>query len=279
MNGGCRLVMRARRPLRALSAVALSTAVVCVAALLAAAPARAEGAAPPCRAPNELLRFGYPLKRVADKLAHNEPVTIVAIGSSSTAGAGATSPSESYPSRLAVELSRLYPGRTITVLNRGANGEEAQDMLARFETSVMAENPDLVVWQVGTNSVLRSHPLATASMLIREGVRRLKASGADVVLMDLQFAPSVIAKAEAEPMVSLISGAAKEANVDLFQRFAVMRHWHQADHVPFTNFITPDDLHMNDWGYGCVAKLLGAAISDAVNRANMPAVATTRRLP
>jgi lysophospholipase L1-like esterase len=229
-----------------------------------------------CSAPKDVTRLAHPLKRTAERIVAREPLTIVAIGSSSTAGAGATSPAASYPSRLAVELQRLYPGRSITVLNRGVNGEEVNDMLDRFESSVMAEKPDLVLWQVGTNSVLRSSPLATANILIREGVRRLKASGADVVLIDPQFAPKVIAKPEAEVMVGLLATAAKEANVDLFQRFAVMRHWHEDEDIPFSAFITPDDLHMNDWAYACCAKLLGGAIADAVDRARAPAVAVHR---
>jgi lysophospholipase L1-like esterase len=229
-----------------------------------------------CVAPSDLMRLVHPLKRAADRIAAGEPLVIVAIGSSSTAGAGASSQAASYPARLAVELQQLFPGRPIKVLNRGVNGEEARDMLARFDSDVLAEKPDLVLWQVGTNSVLRDHPLAPASMLIREGVRRLKSAGADVVLMDPQFAPSVIAKPEAEVMVGLISSAAKEANVDLFQRFAVMRHWHQTEHIPFSNFITPDDLHMNDWGYACCAKLLASALAEAVNRAHSQAVAIRR---
>ena len=54
------------------------------------------------------------------------------------------------------------------MLNRGVDGEEAPQMLARFETDVIEEAPDLVLWQVGTNSVLRDHPVAEAT-LIRQG--------------------------------------------------------------------------------------------------------------
>jgi lysophospholipase L1-like esterase len=235
-----------------------------------------QGTARSCTAPADILRLEYPLRRTASRMVARQPLTIVAIGSSSTAGAGASSPQNSYPSRLEAELERLYPGRPITVLNRGINGEEVNDMLARFETSVMAEKPDLVLWQVGTNSVLRSSPLAEASRLIREGVRRLKASGADVILVDPQFAPKVIAKPEAEVMLGILDAAAKEAGVDLFHRFAAMRHWHMQQGIPFSVFITPDDLHMNDWGYDCVAKLMASAIAEAVDRRQAPAVAVHR---
>jgi len=237
---------------------------------------RAPDTARACTAPFDLVRLVHPLKRTAEKIAAGQPLTVVAIGSSSTAGAGASAEAMKYPSRLAVELRQTFPGENIRVLNRGVNGEEAREMLDRFEKDVMAEKPDLVLWQVGTNSVLRDNSPATANLMIREGVRRLKASGADVVLIDPQFAPRVIAKPEAEVMVEVISAAAKEANVDVFQRFAVMRHWHERGELPFAAFITPDDLHLNDWGYGCWAKLLGSAITDAANRTQTQSVATRR---
>jgi lysophospholipase L1-like esterase len=255
--------------------VAAAAALV-VSILPAGAQEGAQVARRSCSAPADVVRLEHPLTRTAARMVAREPLTIVAIGSSSTAGAGASSPQNSYPSRLEAELERLHPGRSITVLNRGVNGEEVNDMLARFETSVMAEKPDLVLWQVGTNSVLRSSPLAEASILIREGVRRLKASGADVVLVDPQFAPKVVAKPEAEVMLGILESTAKEAGVDLFRRFAAMRHWHKQQGIPFSVFITPDDLHMNDWGYACVARLMAGAISEAINRRQAPAIAVHR---
>jgi lysophospholipase L1-like esterase len=234
-----------------------------------------------CKAPHELTRLSQPLLQTARRLANLEPVTIVAIGSSSTAGAGASTPKASYPSRLAVELKERFPGRPITVINRGVNGEEARDMLARFPQDVIAEKPDLVLWQVGTNAVLRDDPLAPTSPIILDGARQIKDIGADVVMVDPQFVPRMIAKPETDTMVKLISAAAKEANVDLFQRFATMRYWREAEHLPFSAFVTPDDLHMNDWGYGCLAKLLGTAIAEAATRgvASAQAHAAQRTVP
>lgn len=219
-----------------------------------------------CSTPAELARFSNPLRHMARRIAAREPLTIVAVGSSSTAGAGASSPAASYPSRLAAELKQRFPGLDVTVLNRGVNGEETAQMMARFGTGVLAAHPDLVLWQVGTNSVLRDHPLKPHSVLLREGIAQLKEAGADVVLIDMQFTPRVLAKAETQGMEDQIALAAKEANVDLFNRFAVMRDWHEVQHIPFEAFVAPDELHMNDWSYGCVAKLLAAAIAEAATR-------------
>jgi acyl-CoA thioesterase I len=229
----------------------------------------ATSATPPaptaCRAPAELTRFDHPLLHTARILSGGEPLTIVAIGSSSTAGAGASSRAASYPSRLALELEKLLPGHAIKVLNRGVNGEETPDMMARFATAVIAQRPQLVLWQLGTNSVLRDQPLKIHAVELHEGIEELKQIGTDLVLIDPQYAPKVIAKPETLGMVEQIALAAKDENVDLFHRFAVMRDWYEVQHRSFDAFVSPDGLHMNDWGYACWAKLLAASIAAAAN--------------
>jgi hypothetical protein len=112
-------------------------------------------------------------------------------------------------------------------LNRGVSGEEVADMLARLDTAVIAEKPDLVLWQVGTNWVLRDKAVQTQASLLHQGLVRLKATGADVVLMDPQYAPRVIAKPNADGMVSLIAATAKAEHVGVFHRFDLMRHWYE----------------------------------------------------
>lgn len=222
--------------------------------------------APACNLSSDFTHLNYPLVHAARRIASGEPLKIVAIGSSSTAGAGASSPAMNYPSRLAVELKERLPGVEITVLNQGVNGEQTNNMLGRFAADVDAEHPDLVLWQVGTNSVLRGYPLSRHAALLREGIARLKAIGADVVLIDMQYAPQVIAKPGAEAMEDQIAYAAKEDGVNLFRRFALMRNWREAQHVAFEQFVATDNLHMNDWSYGCIAKLLATGIVEAASR-------------
>lgn len=266
--------MKAVRHFSSLRSTLVLTVALATAAL---APARADSAAAPavtCNAPADLVRLINPLKRVAQRIAAGQSLTIVAIGSSSTAGAGASSPAMTYPSRLAAELQAMYPRVPITVSNRGVNGEESRDMLARFDRDVFAQQPDLVLWQVGSNSVLRDRPLGDANTSLRDGLKRLRESGADVVLINPQYAPKVITKHDVDGMVDLIHVAAKEANVDLFERFAVMRYWRLTEDLPFSAFISPDELHMNDWSYGCIAKLLAGSIHDAATRATVTATAT-----
>jgi len=234
-----------------------------------AAPSAAAMPAPrqvPCTALPDLAHFDRPLLHTMRRLASGMPLVIVAIGSSSTAGALASSPAATYPARLAVELRARFPGDNITVFNRGVNGEVTDEMMARFATDVIAAHPQLVLWQVGTNSVLRDNPLQEHLSQLHRGLEELKAAGVDVVLIDPQYAPRVLAKSATPAMVEQIALAAKEENVDLFRRFAVMRDWHESQHLGFDVFVSPDQLHMNDWGYACWAKLIGAAIAEAATR-------------
>ena len=247
-------------------AMKLTTVAALFAALALPLSARAETPALTCDTPLDLIRLANPLSHVAQKLTAGAPITIVAIGSSSTAGAGASSPAKSYPSQLAVELKKQFPYNSITVLNRGANGEEVADMLRRFDKAVVAAKPDLVLWQLGTNSVIRDHMFNDHGAAIRDGLNKIRATGADIVLIDPQFAPKVIVKAEAAHMVELIATTAKVENVDLFRRFDVMKRWREADHMAFESFVSPDGLHMNDWSYACMAKGLGLAIAEAAER-------------
>jgi acyl-CoA thioesterase-1 len=227
---------------------------------------------PACVMAAEQVRFDRPLPRTARLLVSGKPIKIVALGSSSTFGAGASTSAASYPSRLAEELARHFPGHEITVLNRGVNGDEAADMLARFDRAVIAEKPDLVLWQAGTNSVLRDKAVLPHASLLHEGLARLKATGADVVLIDPQYAPRVLAKPNIEGMVSLIATTAKAEHVSLFHRFDLMRHWYETEHLPFETFVSADGLHMNDWSYACLAKALGMAIAEAATRPTATAI-------
>jgi lysophospholipase L1-like esterase len=230
----------------------------------------------PCRAPKGGAKTMGSLPHVAAKLVAGKPVVIVAFGSSSTQGWGSTSPEFTYPSRLAAQLRRQYPGADITVLNRGKGGEDAPEMMKRLQTEVIDVNPDLVIWQVGTNAVLRNLDPADTAKLVEDGIGRIQAAGADLVLVDPQYSPAVNAKAEnASRMVQLLGKVAELRHVGFFPRFEVMRDWHEKQSMPFDSFVVADGLHMNDWGYACFAQLLGDDIIKSVGQiklgVNVPA--------
>jgi lysophospholipase L1-like esterase len=236
----------------------------------------------PCMPPRGGAQSLGSLPHVANKLIAGQPVVIIAFGSSSTQGYGSSSPEFTYPNRLATQLKRQYPGANITVVNAGVGGEDAPEMMKRLQTAVIDAHPDLVIWQVGTNAVLRDLDPAETQKLVEDGVARIQGSGSDVVLVDPQYSPRVYERAEsANKMVRMLNRVASIRHVGIFPRFQVMREWHENQSLPVDSFVIADGLHMNDWGYACFAQLLGDDIIKSVGQiklgVNVPAEVRTYR--
>ena len=230
-----------------------------LAALSAAVPRPALG----CTAPQEMTRFKVRLPNTSSAIRSGKPLAIVAIGSSSTQGVGASSPAHTYPALLAKELHPRWPQLVLTMINKGVGGEMASQMLSRFERDVLPYRPQLVIWQTGSNQALRNADVEGFSGTIREGISRLQAARSDVVLMDPQFAPRVLARPLHPLIVESIGAVANDMNVAVFPRFAVMRHWITSGQYKVEDVISSDGLHMNDVSYSCIARLLAASIAAA----------------
>jgi len=236
----------------------------------------------PCLPPKGGVQPLGSLPHVASKLASGQPVVIIAFGSSSTNGFGSTSPEFTYPNRLAAQLRRQYPTADITVITRGKGGDDAPEMMKRLQAEVIDMHPDLVIWQVGTNAVLRNLDPAETAKLVEDGVARIQAAGSDVVLVDPQYSPRVTERGEsASQMVQLLRKIAALHHIGVFPRFEVMRDWHEKQAIPIDDFVIADGLHMNDWGYACFAQLLGDDIIKSVGQiklgVNVPAAVLTYR--
>jgi acyl-CoA thioesterase-1 len=231
------------------------------AALAAFAPAAVNAADPQwCGAPSGWTAIQSPLERTAARINAGGPLRIVAVGSSSTVGVGASNPEQAYPYLLQVALSRHFSGLPVEVLNRGRSGEDAPEELARLTTDVIAAHPDLAIWQVGTNAVLRRDDLSADGEWMRQGVALLQQAGIDVVLMDLQYAPRVVDRPSYGVMEDLIADTAGETHVGLFRRFDLMRYWERTHSPDAPAMIGADGLHMTDAGYACLAIDLAAAL-------------------
>jgi acyl-CoA thioesterase-1 len=102
-----------------------------------------------------VTHFKVSLPNTARAIRRGEALVIVAIGSSSTQGVGASDQAHTYPALLAEELRRRWPRLAVTVVNKGG-GETADLMLARFTRDVLPYRPQLVIWQTGSNSVVWS---------------------------------------------------------------------------------------------------------------------------
>ena len=122
----------------------------------------ARPAAPPplssaCDVPAADIAAPVPLPNFAAALKERKSARILAIGSSSTAGVGATSTGKTYPSQLEAILETALKGVDIQIVNRGVSGEVAEIAAERIPSEVAINKPDLVLWQLGTNDALAPH--------------------------------------------------------------------------------------------------------------------------
>ena len=239
------------------------------AVLLVAAPSRAEDAHG-CAVPAYLLATESTLPKVADAIKTRKRLDILVAGSGSSALPGSDGASMSYPSRLEAALREALAGVTVNVRTelrpKKTAAEAAEGFGQMMDKLPPDQKPDLVIWQLGTNTVLRDGNIPETANVLQAGISRIRKSGADVLLIDPQFAPRVNAKPAVSEMVGLIAYVAKQTHVPLFRRYVAMRNWHEDQAIAFDRFITADGLHMNDWGYSCLARLLADNITATVAR-------------
>jgi lysophospholipase L1-like esterase len=222
------------------------------------------------------------LPHVAGRLSRHEPLTIVAFGSSSTEGVGASSPAHAYPARLQVDLAALVPaGETVTVINRGIGGEDVDDMMMRLGRDVVAASPDLVIWQTGTNDPLRKLPLDRFVALTRAGILQMRAAGIDVVLMEPQDCRMMRATPGAFAYLDAVRQIGAEMRVPVVRRYDLIHRWLADGSVTEAQLMAPDGLHMADAGYerlaAAVARdvLAEARPQSRAARANPPLMVKT----
>jgi acyl-CoA thioesterase-1 len=245
----------------------LAAAVIAAIGLAGAASATDETGDPrACGLPAGVTALDGLLPHAAAALRQREALKIVAFGSSSTYGTGASSPAATYPSRLEVALGQRFPGAKVTVVNQGTPGEVADDMMARLDHDAIAPAPDLVIWQTGTNDALRDVPVESFARLTLDGLARLHEAGIDVVLMEPQYSPKLLRRPHYADYIEALRTIGQATGTPVVRRFDMMEAWVASGRFVDATMLQSDALHMRDASYAClgqaVAEGLAAAIDD-----------------
>ncbi len=220
-----------------------------------------------CRFGAAQLPFLPMLPAAKTTLEETGALTIVALGSSTTAGSGASAGDRSYPSVLEAELKRRLPGRSVTVVNKGVGGQSAYDMLLRMETDVVDLKPSIVIWQTVVNDAIRDVGEDKLARILRKGIRKTQAAGIDMVLMDLQWLPRADRYPKYQDYRAILSKTADENGVSVFPRYAMMRNWARSKHFTSEEIVGMDGLHMVDASYRCLAVRIADGLVSALTGA------------
>jgi len=206
------------------------------------------------------LSLGAQLPRTRAKLKAGKPVTVVALGSSSTTGFGTFRSDAAFPDVMKQELARLWPSAQVTLVNSGRIMDNIPGNVARLDSDVLRYKPDLVIWQLGSNDAVWRGIAENARSMIGEAEARLKAANADVVLVDLQYAPLVLVTSGHTRMEKIIAEVAQAKHVGHFQRFTLMK---RAIDGGVKGLVWWDGLHNSVEGHRCIGIALGQMVAAA----------------
>jgi lysophospholipase L1-like esterase len=224
----------------------------------AAAPACPVNAAALTLAGDGLYRSKAAVRRLSR-------LNILAIGSSSIEGVGASRRDLGFVPMLQNDLRTRLPEVAVNVFNRGIGGESAFETANRLRAEIETYKPDLVIWQVGTNDVLRARPWSDVMVDITRGQAILDAADVDVLLIDPQRLPEDGVNfrgknVELAEVARLLAVEGARMGYAVQHRFDAMRAWTGLRR----GGIGPDDLHMNDDGYACWASVTADSLAAAV---------------
>jgi acyl-CoA thioesterase I len=212
---------------------------------------------PSCRAPLHDIAAPAPLPNLASALRSGRPIRVAAIGSSSTVGVGASSPAATYPAQLENILETTFKNLNVVTTNRGVSGELAAATAERLKEQMAIDQPDLVLWQVGTNDALAKIPAEEFSATVRSTLQWLKERRIDTVLVGLQYSPRVAKDGHHSAIRRALRDIASAENVLLVRRFDAMRFIEKTQEG---DLLSRDRLHQNDLGYRCMAEHVARAV-------------------
>jgi lysophospholipase L1-like esterase len=210
-----------------------------------------------CQVANGEVIRESPLPNVAAALQDRKSIKILAIGASATAGGRGRR--GGYTEQVEDILKKAIQGIKVVTVNRGVSGELAADAGRRLKTEVALNEPDLVLWQVGTNDALAFVPVDELRDTIVETIRWLKDHKVDVVLVGLQFIPRKAQDDHYGLVRELIRDIGEKEKVVVVRRSEAMRLIRQASESGGGLF--PEEFAQTEAGYACLAEYVARAIT------------------
>jgi len=228
--------------------------------LAAFGSARAQSA-DSCSPPGYLLFGDNLLERVWAAAAKQNALKIVVVGTTSSTLPGADGARDAYPARLEAALKRSLPGMKIEVVAYAKPRQLAEKMVKTFEKVVQDEKPNLVIWQTGTFDAMQGVDPREFLAALTDGVERLKAAGVDAILVNMQYNPRTELMIATEAYAENMRWVARERQVPLFDRLAIMRNWNETGAIDL--HAATKDIAIAKRVHDCIGRALASLIIDA----------------
>lgn len=218
-----------------------------------------------CRVPRAVFVDESKLPLAAKKVMESKRLVVVAIGSSSTQGLGASSPEAAWPARFEADLRRRLPDLRVEVHNRAKPRESAEQMLKRLRADVLALNPDLVIWETGTADAVRAIEIDHFAGQLEDGIAQIAASRAETVLVTPQYGRDTVRLIAFQPYIDAMNHAGLRRDVLVFPRYEAMRHWIESGAMKLDNVPRADMTKVADALYDCLGRQIARTVVRAMD--------------
>jgi acyl-CoA thioesterase I len=208
---------------------------------------------PQCRVPGSRLYKVAPLVAVRAALEEKRPIKVLTLGPAVTGSLGQGS--GPYPTRLEEELEKVLSGIDIVMEQRSLPGEIMADAFDRFTALLTEIEPDLLVWQVGTNDALAKADVEAFTDALNQMLAWLKQTDTDVVLVEPSYHAALASDEHYNSLIAAIENSARKNHVPLVLRFEAMRFLSQQKTQAATN-----QFRLNELSYRCMAEHVARTI-------------------
>jgi acyl-CoA thioesterase-1 len=197
-----------------------------------------------------------PLPNSAAALQRRKRIKILAIGSSPEAVVGFGRNGSPLLERI---LERTIKGLDVEIVNRGFSGELADASGERIKIEVALNEPDIVLWQVGTNDALAHVPVDSFEQSVTSTVQWLKQHNVDVILVGLRYAKSLTRDAHYQAIRTSLRRIAVAQSVLRIGRYEAMEVLSRT--MATTDRPVLEDFGLTEAGYNCMAQYIARTIT------------------
>jgi acyl-CoA thioesterase I len=213
-----------------------------------------------CQTPGATVPGSKSLTRVRRAIKDRKVLKILSIGASSSGGE--QEPASGYSDLIETLLEKSVPGVDVRIIDRGISGELVTEVARRLPAEVALNEPDIVLWQLGTADALARMPEAEFAASVADTLRWLEDHDVDVALVGPMYARSVRTARYYQAIRAALKRVAETMNVLLVRRYDAMQIIEQARKSSQDGL--PNEFALADFGYTCLAEYVVRAVTAGI---------------
>ena len=216
-----------------------------------------------CDVPASFLEGEIDLSRVTAELKDKHRLDISVLGTGSSSLAGPDGAHFAYPARLEDALKQELPGNEIKVTAHVQPKQTTVNMVGSLDKILAEDHPSLVIWQAGTADAINGVETEDFRTSLEDGIDKIQAAGADVILMNMQYSPRTAAMLDVSAYADVMRHVAQQRNALLFDRLAIMQYWN--DIGTFDLYAATKKYDMARQVHECIGRALASLINSAAH--------------